>query len=79
MRNFKPVQNQEQLVSELRNRVNLGEAEAIALVIEVEANRLLIDERLGRESAKELGLRIIRVLGILLVAKRQSLIKPLNL
>lgn len=42
---IKPTQNQE-LVIELRNRVNVGEAEAIALAIEVEANRLLIDERL---------------------------------
>lgn len=38
------VQNQE-LVSELRNLINLGEAEAIALAIEVNAARLLIDER----------------------------------
>ena len=68
-----PVQNQE-LVSELRNRVNLGEAEAIALAVEVEATRLLIDERLGRQSATDLGLKLTGVLGILLSAKRQNLI-----
>jgi len=68
------VQNQ-QLVTELRTRVNIGEAEAIALAVEIGANPLLIDERLGRQSAKEYGLKITGVLGILLLAKRQSLIK----
>lgn len=76
---IKAVQNQE-LVDELRNRLNAGEAEAIVLAIEVEANCLLIDERLGRQAATGLGLNIIGVLGILLEAKRQDLItsvKPL--
>ena len=70
---IQPIQNQK-LVIELRNRVNVGEAEAIALAIEVEATRLLIDERLGRQAATDLGLRITGVLGILLAAKRQELI-----
>ncbi|MGV0027206.1 DUF3368 domain-containing protein [Phormidesmis priestleyi] len=68
-----PVQNPS-LVRKLRNRVNLGEAEAIALAVEVEAARLLIDERLGRQAAMGLGLKITGVLGILLSAKRQNLI-----
>ncbi len=67
------VQNQ-QLVGELRNILNLGEAEAIALAIEVNANRLLIDEHLGREAAVVRGLRITGVFGILLTAKQQGLI-----
>ncbi len=71
------MQNQ-QLVSELRNRVNLGEAEAIALAVEVKENRLLIDERLGRQAATEQGLKIIGVLGILLVAKGQGLIATIK-
>jgi uncharacterized protein len=68
---IKPVQNQE-LVNELRNRVNVGEAEAIALAVEVEASRLIIDERLGRQAATDLGLRITGILGVLLIAKRQN-------
>lgn len=74
-----PVQNQE-LVSELRNRINVGEAEAIVLAIEAKATRLLIDERLGRQSAIALGLKVTGVLGILLIAKQQNSIasvKPL--
>ena len=67
------VQNQK-LVGELRNILNVGEAEAIALAIEVRATRLLIDERLGREAAVVRGLRITGVFGILLTAKQQGLI-----
>jgi len=67
------VQNRE-LVDELRTRVNIGEAEAIALAVEVTATRLLIDERLGRQAATERGLTVTGVLGILLAAKRQGLI-----
>lgn len=67
------VQNQE-LVNGLRKRVNVGEAEAISLAVEVEATRLLIDERLGRQAATDLGIKITGVLGILLLAKRQGLI-----
>lgn len=70
---IQPVQNQE-LVSKLRSRVNVGEAEAIALAVEVKATRLLIDERLGRQAAAEQQLKITGVLGILLAAKRQRLI-----
>lgn len=70
---IQPVQNQE-LVNELRNIINLGEAEAIALATEVNASRLLIDERLGRQVAINQGLRIIGVFGVLLSAKQQGLI-----
>jgi len=59
---------------QLRTRVNIGEAEAITLAVEVKADRLLIDERLGRQAAKDSGLKITGVLGILLLSKRQNLI-----
>ena len=67
------VQNQE-LVNELRNQINIGEAEAIALAVAVKAEQLLMDERLGRQAAIGLGLQIIGVVGILLTAKHQGLI-----
>lgn len=70
---IRSVQNQE-LVDELRDRVNAGEAEAIALAVEIKATRLLIDERLGRQAATERGLIVTGVLGILLAAKRRGLI-----
>ena len=40
-----------------------GEANAIALAFELQADDLLIDERLGRQQAIRLGLPIIGILG----------------
>ncbi|MBE9142884.1 DUF3368 domain-containing protein [Planktothrix mougeotii] len=74
---IQPIQNQE-LVNELRNSINLGEAEAIALAVEVNASRLLIDERLGRQVATNQGLKIIGVFGVLLSAKQQGLITKIK-
>ncbi len=71
------VQNQ-RLVDDLKIRVNVGEAEAIALAIEVKADRLIIDERLGRQTARDFGVKITGVLGILLLAKRQKLINQVQ-
>jgi predicted nucleic acid-binding protein len=51
-----------------------GESEAIALALELKAEELLIDERLGRREAARLGLSMTGVLGILLMAKRRGLI-----
>lgn len=50
-----------------------GEANAIALAIELGADDLLVDEGLGRREALELGLSVIGVLGILLTAKQRGL------
>ncbi|MEH2325594.1 MAG: DUF3368 domain-containing protein [Nostoc sp.] len=71
------VDNQE-LVSDLQKLINLGEAEAIAVAIEVNAARLLIDERLGRQAATDRRLRITGVFGILLTAKLQGLIAAIK-
>lgn len=67
------VQNQE-LVDRLLISLNIGEAEAIGLASEIQATHLLIDERLGRQTAKNLRLKVTGVLGILLAAKNQGLI-----
>lgn len=62
------------LVEKLKDKLDPGEAEAIALAIEVKADLLLIDERLGRGIAESNNLNIIGVLGILLEAKKRGLI-----
>jgi uncharacterized protein len=57
-----------------------GEAEVIALAQELDADLVIIDERLARRHAKRLGLNLTGTLGVLLKAKRQGLlpvIKPL--
>ena len=68
-----PVMNL-QLVRALQQDLDGGEAEAIALALEIGAEMLLMDEKLGRETARHLGLRYIGLIGTLVVAKRKGLI-----
>ncbi len=67
-----------QLVRALQQGLDAGEAEAIALALEIEAELLLMDERLGRESAGHLGLRYTGLIGVLIEAKRRGLIRAVK-
>lgn len=70
------------LVRTLRQEVDAGEAEAIVLALEMKADLLLMDERLGRETAEHLGIRCLGLIGVLTEAKNRKLIeqvKPLVL
>lgn len=51
-----------------------GEAEAIALAIELNADLLLIDERLGKNIATKKGLICKGVVGVLIEAKQRAFI-----
>ena len=50
----------------------------IALALELKADALLIDERLGRRQASRLGLSITGLLGVLLAAKKKSLVSAVR-
>ena len=63
------------LRDELLGELDPGEAEAIALAVELSANYLLIDEALGRSVARGMGITITGLLGVLLRAKDQGHIK----
>ncbi len=68
------------LVEALSNELDVGEAEAIALAVEIQADQVLIDERRGRLVAARLNLRYTGILGILIESKSKGLItevKPL--
>jgi predicted nucleic acid-binding protein len=63
-----------------QNNIDLGEAEAIILALELNANLLLMDERRGRTLATHYGLNVTGLLGVLLQAKQNGFIptvKPL--
>ncbi|WP_287452736.1 DUF3368 domain-containing protein [Leptolyngbya sp. UWPOB_LEPTO1] len=62
------------LVEALSNELDIGEAEAIALAVEIQADQVLIDERRGRLVANRLNLRYTGILGILVEAKSKGLI-----
>jgi uncharacterized protein len=73
---IQPVGQSTGIIRLLRQTLDQGESEAIALAIEIGADLLLLDERDARKAAKSLGLEVTGVLGILLKAKQTgSLVK----
>ncbi|MCI0623158.1 MAG: DUF3368 domain-containing protein [Acidobacteria bacterium] len=69
----RPVLNRS-LVTALTTELDEGEAEAIALALEVNADLVLMDERLGRTVAARFSLHRIGLLGVLIEAKRHGCI-----
>ena len=65
-------------VQTLRQQVDRGEAEAIALARELSADWLLIDELLGRDVAAQEGLPFTGIIGVLLVAKQSGLLSEIR-
>ncbi|MFM7091785.1 MAG: DUF3368 domain-containing protein [Bacteroidota bacterium] len=55
-----------------------GEAEAIILASEIEADLILLDEALGRYHAKHAGLKVTGTIGVLIKAKKRGLISELK-
>ena len=67
-------------VGKFEQVLDRGEAEAITLAIELKADFLLLDEKKGRSIAEMEGLTVVGLAGILIRAKKLSLIpevKPL--
>lgn len=60
------------LVKYFEQYLDAGEAETIALAIELQASLLLLDERRGRMIARQHGLVLTGLLGVLLVAKQRG-------
>lgn len=66
------------LVLALRQELDAGEAEAIVLTLEQRADILLMDERLGRDTARHLGLRYTGLIGVLIEAKHKGLVSVIK-
>ena len=67
-------------VRDLCITLDAGESEAIVLALEMGADALLMDEKAGRAEAKQRGLTVTGVLGVLINAKFKgvvSAVKPL--
>lgn len=68
-----------QRVTILQSKLDIGEAEAIVLALELKADLLLLDERRGRKLASSLGInQITGLLGVLLEAKQKGLISAIK-
>lgn len=66
------------LVVALRRDLDKGEAETLALAIELKAGLVLLDEQEARHITIRLGLHPLGVLGVLLEAKRLGEIKEVG-
>lgn len=65
-------------VKELSLELDAGEAEAIALSKQLNADYIIIDERIGRIIAKKYNQQIIGLLGILIQAKQKGIVPEIK-
>jgi predicted nucleic acid-binding protein len=68
----------QEVISSLTEELDPGEAEAIALALEIKADYLVIDELKGRHKAELLGLKIVGLLGVLIQAKQAGYIQAVE-
>ncbi len=66
------------LVQVLLEYLHRGEAEAIALAVELQGVVIALDDKKARRAARRLGLRVIGTLGILILAKKKGLLSDLR-
>jgi predicted nucleic acid-binding protein len=68
----------EHLIQAYNRTLDAGEAEALSLYWEKEADFLLIDEKKGRKVAIANGVKVIGTLGILLLSKQQGFLNAIK-
>jgi predicted nucleic acid-binding protein len=58
----------------LRTQLHRGEAETIALAAEIMADRIVLDDKKARRIARQMGLRSIGTVGVILRARRDGIV-----
>jgi uncharacterized protein len=66
------------LVHGLQQELDAGEAEAIVLAVETDNALLLMDERLGRDTARHFDIRYTGVVGVLVEAKHKGFVQAIQ-
>jgi len=66
------------VVDLLRERLHKGEAEAIALAIELNADLVIIDDKSARNTASSLGLKVIGTVGLILLEEKRGYYKEIK-
>lgn len=66
------------LAQALSVELDEGESEAITLAMDLGIEMIVMDENIGRERARAMGLRTIGILGVLLNAKKHNRIRSVN-
>ena len=70
--------NNTRLFNLLHADVDAGEAEALVLALESNAELILLDDQEARFKARKMGLHVTGTVGVLLQARKKGLIKSLN-
>lgn len=67
-----------ELVKSLEQSLDFGESQAIALAVELAAEYIIIDERLGRSVASTYGVPVVGLVGVLIAAKDRGHIEKVK-
>ena len=67
-----------QKVQTLQFKLDEGEAQAIALALEINCDLLLMDERIGTTIARQEGLQTVGLVGVLIKAKEEKIIEEMR-
>jgi uncharacterized protein len=65
-------------VKVLSLQLDRGEAHTLAAALEIKSDLVLLDEKLGRRVATNLGIAVLGTVGVLLAAKRRALLPTLR-